>query len=400
MGRQERVGPRAVDDWRRPRSPGLEGRPAYLSREDAGQKSSATSRHCSPPVHASRLAALQQNAAEDRAPSSRASPRHSHDEREHFDATRKTDRDAMEGIEAPASSSARQEDTGLPVRAPPTGPGGQRAVSSAAPTAPAGVLSAPAGPRGSAAPPSGPRGAPSTRGDISSRARGGFSSEYSTRGRGSYSATFRGGRGGAPPSGPSRGDTYGQSSTAPSPTEPSRRSTESAEPIPASSRPPPSGPRNSYASPSQPPTAPAYRPSPGGVPTAPSFPRAQRFASANDVNAMSDIPTGPKLARLPTGPAATTSQYPRVHPAMQDLPRVVDGGLRAEPLTDRSKAARLEEEAEKIRKVIEEKDARKRKSLREWGRMTRETEMAALRSELAEEALRALNGEDLQQAAF
>lgn len=90
----------------------------------------------------------------------------------------------------------------------------------------------------------------------------------------------------------------------------------------------------------------------------------------------------------------------RPHPALADLPKIIDGGQKAEPLVDRSKLTRLEDEAEKLRKQIEDKETRKRKSLREWDRMTRETEAAALRSELAEEALRQLNGEAESQAAF
>ena len=61
---------------------------------------------------------------------------------------------------------------------------------------------------------------------------------------------------------------------------------------------------------------------------------------------------------------------------------------------------KLEEEAEKLRKQIEEREARKRKNLRDWDRMTRETEAAALRSELSEQALKELNGEAEGQAAF
>lgn len=90
----------------------------------------------------------------------------------------------------------------------------------------------------------------------------------------------------------------------------------------------------------------------------------------------------------------------RPHPALADLPKIIDGGQKAEPLVDRSKLTRLEDEAEKLRKQIEDKETRKRKSLREWDRMIRETEAAALRSELAEEALRQLNGEAESQAAF
>jgi hypothetical protein len=69
-------------------------------------------------------------------------------------------------------------------------------------------------------------------------------------------------------------------------------------------------------------------------------------------------------------------------------------------LIDRSKLTKLEDEAERLRRQIEEKEARKRKNLREWDRLTRDTEAAALRSELAEQALKLHNGEAESQAAF
>ncbi|EMC96595.1 hypothetical protein BAUCODRAFT_69406, partial [Baudoinia panamericana UAMH 10762] len=90
----------------------------------------------------------------------------------------------------------------------------------------------------------------------------------------------------------------------------------------------------------------------------------------------------------------------RVHPALADLPKVVEGGRAAEPLIDTSRLQKLQDEAEKLRKVIEEKEARKRKGLREWDRLSREVEVAGLRSELAERAVRELNGEAEGQAAF
>ena len=68
---------------------------------------------------------------------------------------------------------------------------------------------------------------------------------------------------------------------------------------------------------------------------------------------------------------------------------------------DTSKADKLEEEAAKIRKMIDERESKKRQGLREWENLERETGTAALRSELAEEHLRSLNGEDgVGTAAF
>lgn len=98
--------------------------------------------------------------------------------------------------------------------------------------------------------------------------------------------------------------------------------------------------------------------------------------------------TGPRSAR------------PSVHPSVADLPKPIDGGQKAEPLVDRAKLDRLQEEAEKLRKAIDEKEARKRKSLREWDRLSRETEAASLKTQLAEEALRRESGEGEGMGAF
>ena len=85
---------------------------------------------------------------------------------------------------------------------------------------------------------------------------------------------------------------------------------------------------------------------------------------------------------------------------MADLAQPIEGGQKLEPLIDRSKLDKLEGEAEKLRRIIDEKEAKKRKSLREWDRMSRETEAAAFRSQVAEEALRNASGEAESAAAF
>ena len=100
----------------------------------------------------------------------------------------------------------------------------------------------------------------------------------------------------------------------------------------------------------------------------------------------------------PTGPRASRSDRP--HPAIADLPQPIEGGQKAEPLVDRTKLDKLQEEAEKLRKAIEEKETRKRKGLKEWERLGRETEAAGYRSQLAEEALRNASGEAEGAAAF
>lgn len=135
------------------------------------------------------------------------------------------------------------------------------------------------------------------------------------------------------------------------------------------------------------------------------FARTQRFGPNGEPipePAAGGPPTGPKASRRLHDQAAH-SNFPapnRPHPALADLPQIIEGGKKAEPLVDRTKITTLEDEAEKLRKQLDEKEARIRKSLREWDRLTRDTEAAALRSELAETALRHLNGETELQAAF
>lgn len=158
------------------------------------------------------------------------------------------------------------------------------------------------------------------------------------------------------------------------------------ENLPQQPRVPPSGPRGSFAAPAAP-TA-LRQSSNAGAP--PAFPRAQ----------IVDAPTGPKAGRRPTLEPTAVLNKPQIHPAIADLPKILDGGLKAEPLADRSKLGKLEEEAERLRRQIEDRETRRRKNMREWDRMTRDTEAAALRSELAEQSLKLHNGEAESQAAF
>ncbi|KAF2717819.1 hypothetical protein K431DRAFT_232353, partial [Polychaeton citri CBS 116435] len=88
------------------------------------------------------------------------------------------------------------------------------------------------------------------------------------------------------------------------------------------------------------------------------------------------------------------------HPALQDLPKIIEGGQKLEPLTDRTRLGKLEEESERLRRQIEDKEIRKRKAVKEWDRLQREAETAALRSELAENSVRKLTGEEESMAAF
>lgn len=79
---------------------------------------------------------------------------------------------------------------------------------------------------------------------------------------------------------------------------------------------------------------------------------------------------------------------------------MIEGGRRAESAFDTSKLKKLEADAERMRREMREIETRNRKSTRDWDRGQKEMGIAALRSDLAEEALRTLTGESEGQAAF
>ncbi|KAF1827423.1 uncharacterized protein K489DRAFT_397701 [Dissoconium aciculare CBS 342.82] len=439
--RVDRTDVRPTEDRRRHVSPPLrESRLDYPIREGSGYNSTTTSRRSSPPIHPSR-AGLQHVVNEERVLPSKGSPRRdiheirpmaqsvpteprkqmnetqhhetqnqqqiqrlsslapqaqahpqrmaqSNQQERDRDPVRKQDSAEPSAAGADLSSSIPEsrrpeEAPSVTPRAPPTGPAGQRHPPASAnpPTGP----SAGASSRSSAVPPSGPRGTPSARGDYSSRGRGGFGAEYTPRGRGSsFGLSYRGGRGGTPPtSNFGRGDKF------------------QPEPAPfGRGAAPPLGPR-ATSIPSGP--AASFRQSVGAASS--PFTRSQRFGPNGEPIAeptSTGPPTGPKATRRIVEPAATGphSLINRPHPALVDLPQIVEGGKKLEPLVDRTKVVALEEEAEKLRRQLGEKEIRNRKSLREWDRLTRETELAALRSELADNSLRQLNGEVEMQAAF
>lgn len=123
-----------------------------------------------------------------------------------------------------------------------------------------------------------------------------------------------------------------------------------------------------------------------------TYPRTQRFA--------------PNGAPLPSGPKADTvnggfgNGGKPVNAYLADLPRIVDGGIKAPELYDRGRLDKLEDEAERLRRVIEDKQAHKRKGLKEWAKLSRESETASFRAQLADENVRALAGESDGGAAF
>nr|POF17704.1 hypothetical protein CFP56_13116 [Quercus suber] len=431
VSRNERIDPRAVDDWRRPRSPSTQryaSRPDYLD-DQAGRGSGATSRRSSPPVHPSRM--TLQTPADDRP--GRATPRTSYDNGEpyraksperHRDSPRPQREPVLEDERVysntddtrapPPRDGYRAEDV-PPPRAPPTGPGGPRtsASSMAPPTGPAAATSAAS--RSPAVPPSGPRAAAPS---IAPRGRGGFSGEF-RGGRAGFGGSYRGsrggfgrgggegfnrsssegyGRGGSEGHGRGGGETFGRGGS-----EGFGRGASSAvshREASFSAEGPPSGPRGSFVAEQRPVFT-------SNNSTATTYPRSQRFGPNGqpipDGPSVPGPPTGPKAGRRPTEALVDrrqSTQQPQVHPAIAELPKVIAGGQKGEPLVDLSRLNKLQEEAEKLRKQIEERQARQRKGLREWDRLARDTEVAGLRSELAEQSVRQLNGEAESQAAF
>lgn len=68
---------------------------------------------------------------------------------------------------------------------------------------------------------------------------------------------------------------------------------------------------------------------------------------------------------------------------------------------DKSKILKLEDEARKLRQLIEEKEALRRPIIKDWDRAEMESNNAALRADLAEQHLQSLNGDgELGGAAF
>lgn len=70
------------------------------------------------------------------------------------------------------------------------------------------------------------------------------------------------------------------------------------------------------------------------------------------------------------------------------------GGQKLPDPVDMSKINRLEEEARKLKEMIAEKEVRARRAGADWDRLDRDSDMVGLKAELAEQHLRALNGED------
>lgn len=103
---------------------------------------------------------------------------------------------------------------------------------------------------------------------------------------------------------------------------------------------------------------------------------------------------------------STSTTYPktmRFDNQLEGVAKIKPGGQRLPPVVDTSKADKLEEEAARLRKLIDDKQTKKRAALKEWEKLEDDVKTAALRSELADEHLRTLSGETtdgLAAAAF
>ncbi|KAI9863831.1 MAG: hypothetical protein M1813_003483 [Trichoglossum hirsutum] len=383
------------------------------SGQTSGKESGNTSRRSSPPIHPSRLA-LQQT--ETRSPPSFPSSGGRH----HL----------LSAPRSPAARSPRRDRD----RSPP------RRVYSPR-------RSPPRGPAGYRSPPRRGYSPPPTRGPAPQRNGNGVngpSNHFSTPTGNSHrndrndhqkeiprapptgpSRNFSSSAMISPPSGPastpismSAHNRLGSQSVLSAPTHP-RGTPSSGPPSQRSgnfSGPPPSGPRRG-------PPPLITRDSPRASPATPtptaSSPGANGSQSAS-------IPTGPRApppsARAPhlhphsSGTFrsghhnSTSTTYPRTqrfNPHLSALPSIVPGGKLFPPNSSggdpaiSERLSKLQQEQQKIEKELAEKLEKKRKSVRQWERLDRESAREGLKGELAEKQVRMMAGEGgLGGAAF
>lgn len=85
---------------------------------------------------------------------------------------------------------------------------------------------------------------------------------------------------------------------------------------------------------------------------------------------------------------------------LSDLPKEVPGGQKAPEVYEKSRLLKLEEDARKLRELIDKKEDEKRQKLREWDSLERDANNAQLRVELADTSLRELDGGGDMSNAF
>lgn len=227
----------------------------------------------------------------------------------------------------------------------------------------------------------------------------------------------------APPSGPSSSYRNGESNySRPPPSGPSNRSYPSPAISPPAGPSGPTPPPNNFQRGSNPVLAAPTRPRGGGrggfgydAPRDFSGPPPRRGSGHWGGRGGGFLPSGPRGSVGGGGQTtftppfrgssnSTSTTYPRTQrfgDHLATLPKEVPGGQKAPELIDTSRILKLEEEARKLREQIEAKEAAKRASLKEWDALGRDADNAALRSELAEQHLRSLNGDsEVGGAAF
>ena len=126
------------------------------------------------------------------------------------------------------------------------------------------------------------------------------------------------------------------------------------------------------------------------------YDRDREYDRDRDHNDRGSSGAQPPSASFRGSSNSTSTTYPRTQrfrDHLADLPAIIPGGERQAESFDTSKIEKLEDEAQRLRELISEKQASKRQGLREWEKLEREGDAARLRSELAEESLRGLNGE-------
>jgi hypothetical protein len=85
---------------------------------------------------------------------------------------------------------------------------------------------------------------------------------------------------------------------------------------------------------------------------------------------------------------------------LSDLPKEIPGGQKAPEVYDKSRLLKLEEDARRLREMIDKKEDEKRQKLREWDSLERDAATAQLKVELAETSLRELEDEGAASNAF
>ncbi|RDW88048.1 hypothetical protein BP6252_00080 [Coleophoma cylindrospora] len=356
------IGP-SSSNGRRPRSPS----PARDSERSSGRTSGNNSRRSSPPAHPSRVvlaqAASRDEQSSHRSPSSREMSPPQHANLSYRDSGRESARSTPRE-RSPARPPPRSPPRGpAGFRPPPTGPSAGRNFTAPARSPLSTTSNNPPQPSNQnrpetvpVAPPTGPRAAP--RGPSYMRGgRGSFSGDRSTR-----------------------PDQSSWGNPAPSRTTP--------DIMPRASAP------VSRAAATVSPTS--------SVPTGPAA-----------------IPTGPRAG--PSGPARpnlqpasgvygrtqsfATPPHPRAHPAMTNLPPIIPGGRIDPALTGLSAEidARLkkrQQEEEVLRADLELKQENLRRGMKQWDKLSKDSQSWGLRSQLSERHVRTLAGEGIGGAAF